>query len=271
MRITSGGVAFFDSGIGGLTVLNECKKLLPDCPFYYYGDNDNAPYGNRPPETIRTLVFRAFENLQRYKPKIAVLACNTATAVCVESLREKYAFPIVGAEPAVFEASKRGGEIYILATKATCESARFQALCRRASERYPYAELRPFACERLAEAIEKNLLVDAYDFSSLFPKGKPSAVVLGCTHYAYISKQIQAFYGCETYDGGLGMAKRLRSFVDNLHNPCNGLNCGKPAQTTCNHFLLSPTNAKNAPVYFLGSQKNRNRLVYEQMFVKCRK
>ncbi|MBQ8309104.1 MAG: aspartate/glutamate racemase family protein [Clostridia bacterium] len=119
MGIPSGGVAFFDSGIGGLTVLAECKKFLPDRLFYYYGDNENAPYGNRKKETIEKYVLTAFERLRELAPQAAVVACNTATAVCVEKLRKIYSFPIVGAEPAVFAAAKRGGEIYVLATKAT--------------------------------------------------------------------------------------------------------------------------------------------------------
>ncbi len=271
MSIPSGGVAFFDSGIGGLTVLSECIKILPNRLFYYYGDNENAPYGNRNKQTIEQLVLAAFEKLQELKPKAAVVACNTATAVCVEKLRKIYPFPIVGAEPAVLAAAKKGGEIYVLATKATCESKRFQALCHRATEKYPSARLRPFPCENLAGEIEKHLLDKTYDFSALFPKGNPSAVVLGCTHYVYIAEQIQRFYGCETYDGNKGIANRLRSFVDNLPNPYNGLNCGKLCATTRNHPNAREVIHKTPSVYFLGSQKTVNEHVFEQMFAKCRK
>lgn len=271
MGIPSGGVAFFDSGIGGLTVLAECKKFFPDRLFYYYGDNENAPYGNRKKETIEKYVLTAFEKLQELAPQAAVVACNTATAVCVEKLRKIYSFPIVGAEPAVFAAAKRGGEIYVLATKATCESVRFRELCRRAAEKYPSARLLPFPCERLAGEIEDHLLDQNYDFSALLPKGYPNAVVLGCTHYVYIAEQIKNFYGCETYDGNTGMANRLRSFVDNSPNPYNGLNCGKLGVTTRNHLDELKVIPQKQPVYFLGSQKTVNERVFEQMFAKCRK
>lgn len=81
MQIPQGGVAFFDSGIGGLTVLAKCKQRLPNEIFYYYGDNERAPYGNLPPDQIERYVFQAFDELQSLKIKAAVIACNTATAV----------------------------------------------------------------------------------------------------------------------------------------------------------------------------------------------
>ena len=107
MQIAEGGIAFFDSGIGGLTVLAECCRQIKGGVFYYYGDNTHAPYGNLPPEKIKEYVFQAFEKFRRLKVRAAVIACNTATAVCVEELRKKYDFPIIGAEPAVYSAAAK--------------------------------------------------------------------------------------------------------------------------------------------------------------------
>ena len=277
MYVLKGGVVFFDSGIGGLTVLNECRKRLPNATFYYYGDNARAPYGNLPSERIERYVLEIFEKLERLQPCAAVIACNTVTALCVELLRKKYPFPIIGAEPAVFSAAKGGGEIFALATKATCESERFRELCNRAKEKYPSAIIRPFACESLAGAIEKHLTDQNFDFSSLFPKGNPASVVLGCTHYVFIKDQIKTFYNVPTYDGNAGMANRLCDFVDKLPNPLYGLNCGelysaeKRGLTNREKQPLSATALFHAPVYFLGSQKELNERVFEQMFVKIRK
>ena len=89
MGIPSGGVAFFDSGIGGLTVLCECAARLPNERFYYFGDNRHAPYGNLSDKKIKKLVFRAFRKFAALRVKAAVLACNTATATCVEALPTK--------------------------------------------------------------------------------------------------------------------------------------------------------------------------------------
>ncbi len=267
MRMQKGGIAFFDSGIGGLTVLSECVTRLQDETFYYFGDNRHAPYGNLPERKIKKLVFRAFRKFARLKVKAVVLACNTATATCVEDLRKKYAFPIVGAEPAIFCAAKSGGEVFILATAATCASARFRALFLRAQKKYPTARLCVCPCPHLAGAIEKRIRRNGLDgeplpLEKLLPKGSPSAVVLGCTHYIYIKKEIGEFYNAPVYDGNAGIAARLASLVA----PQTEKNReGKP--------LVTPPKkqGQKPPIFFLGSQKRENERVFEQMFVNVRK
>lgn len=274
MCVPKGGVVFFDSGIGGLTVLAECKKRLPNATFYYYGDNARAPYGNLSSGQIERYVFEIFENLSRLQPSAAVIACNTVTALCVERLRKKYPFPMIGAEPAVLSAAKEGGEIFVLATKATCESERFRSLCNRAKEIYAHAEIRPFVCETLAGTIEKHVADQNFDFSPLFPKGKPNSVVLGCTHYVFIKEQMRAFYGATIYDGNAGMANRLCSFVDNPTNPLHGLNCGETFSAEDVRRInrerrpLPATSLFYVPVHFLGSEKELNQHIFEQMFAK---
>lgn len=247
MQIPKGGVAFFDSGIGGLTVLDECKKRLKGELFYYYGDNAHAPYGNLPTEKIEALVFSAFEKLSALRPKAAVIGCNTATALCVEKLRQRFDFPIIGAEPAVLTAANRGGDVFVLTTKATFESERFQKLCARARVHYPQSNLRLFPCHQLAGVIEKNLFNERFDYTPYLPAGKPAAVVLGCTHYIYIKKYIEDFYRCKTFDGNAGIAARL----------CAVLKDCPPPQTD--------------GVFFLGTQKNFNKKAFEQMFVPQRR
>ena len=274
MSIPKGGVAFFDSGIGGLTVLAECRKRLPFFTFYYYGDNARAPYGNLPSDKIERYVLEIFQEFESLQPSAAVIACNTATALCIDVLREKYSFPIIGVEPAVFLAAKEGGEIFVLATKATCESERFNALCERAEKTYPHATIRPFACPLLAGTIEKHLTDQDFDFSLHFPKGKPQSIVLGCTHYVFIKEQIESFYGATTYDGNAGVASRLCNFVDNLANPLYGLNCGEKfspiesGTTNRDERPLFATPLLQPPIYFLGSQKGKNEHVFEQTFAK---
>lgn len=216
MRISKGGIAFFDSGIGGLTVLAECQKRFPQETFYYYGDNAHAPYGNLPPQIIRRYVYKAFKRFRRLRVKAAVIACNTATAVCVEELRKKFTFPIVGAEPAVALAARKGGQTLVLTTRATYESERFQKLCARVQERFPASEIIAVPCEMLAGEIETHLLDEEYDFTPSFPPYAPNAVVLGCTHYIYIKEIIKTFYGCPTYDGNAGIAARLENILDNV-------------------------------------------------------
>ncbi len=257
MRIPKGGIAFFDSGIGGLTVLADCKKVMEGELFYYYGDNGNAPYGNLPPKKIKRYVQKAFRLFARLRVRAVVLACNTATALCVEELRKKYPFPIVGAEPAVLQAAKNGGEVLVLATKATCQSARLQTLLRKAHVRYPHAKVTLAPCEGLAGEIEERGAKG--DFTEHLPNATPKSVVLGCTHYIYIKEQIQSFYRCNVVDGNGGIAKRLRALMQ-----------------SSNHLqppfaLKPPLRAKKSTafldgVYFLGGYKTQNLRIYEQMF-----
>lgn len=99
-------VGVFDSGIGGLNVLSACIRLAPHLNYYYIGDNKHAPYGNKSCEEIYYRVSCAVELFKLIGIDAVVLGCNTATAVCVQRLREKYAFPIIGTEPAVAPAAR---------------------------------------------------------------------------------------------------------------------------------------------------------------------
>ena len=127
--------AVFDSGVGGLTVLRALTRRCPGERFGYFGDNANAPYGSRAPEEIEELVFAAFGRLSRMPLKAAVVACNTATALCIDRLRASFPFPVVGVEPAVRPAARLGGRALLLATRATLASARVKALLARTGGR----------------------------------------------------------------------------------------------------------------------------------------
>lgn len=256
MQIPSGGIFFFDSGIGGLTVLSACRKATPNIPFYYYGDNLNAPYGNKPLAEIKRLVFNAFKQAETLSPVCAVVACNTATAVCSEELRQKYSFPIIGVEPAIFPAVKSTKNVGVLSTKATYESVRFSRLLNHARALYPTAKITPFACCNLAGEIEKNVLNLEYDYTPLLPPINADAIVLGCTHYVYIKEQIRRFYSAPVFDGNEGVASRLKSIIlDKIRD-------GQPLATP------SLNDLKNAQIYFLGQSNGYNKHIYEQMFVK---
>ena len=281
MQIPTGGVAFFDSGIGGLTVLAAAKKILPNQIFYYYGDNDRAPYGNLAADTVMQYTKEAFVLFRSLQVKAAVLACNTATAVCAERLRKEFTFPIIGAEPAVFPAAARGGEILVLSTRATFESERFIRLCARARTYYPFAHITAAPCDGLAGAIENNLLTDGFVYTPYFPPiQKPwRAVVLGCTHYIYIKEKIAARYGCETVDGNTGIANRLRFLltVDHFDEKLQKNRDGQPLVTSSPFFTIKRgfcstfSDGFSAPIFFLGSQNKRNKSIYEQMFaIPCK-
>ena len=280
MPIPEGGIAFFDSGIGGLTVMNACRKFFHDEIFYYYGDNARAPYGNLSCDIIYAHVREAFQSFQALRVKAAVIACNTATAVCIDRLRAEFSFPIIGVEPCVATVAKKGGDVYVLTTRATHESARYKSLCARVSAEYPNSVVYPFACDGLAGEIERHIFDRDHDFSEHFPKGAPSAVALGCTHYVYIKDQIERFYGCKAFDGNDGVARRLRdelqkvSTLEEKENFYEKTGEKRPLKTTPNNcsgdfWEKRPKSTKNPPffqLFWLGSGKKINKTVNEQMF-----
>ncbi len=302
MGVPKGGVAFFDSGIGGLTVLAECKKRMKNTTFYYYGDNAHAPYGNLSEEEIRRFVFRAVRRLQKYSPRALVLACNTATAVCVEELRKKLTVPVVGAEPALRLAAKEGGEVFVLSTRATYQSQRFQKLSKAISREYPKATVRAYACDGLAGEIEKGIRKGGGEYRKHLPKGAPASVVLGCTHYIFIREEIADFYGgCAVVDGNEGIAKRLTQCLEEGNRekdarenerakksislnhrrplfakgggkrPEEGAEKANGSKKSCKgrrkeSFFRQKDGEDEGAIFFLGGHKNLNKRIYEQMF-----
>ncbi len=118
LSINDKPIGFFDSGVGGISVLKEAFKLLPKEDFLYYGDSKNAPYGTKKVEEVKALTFNATDFLMNKGIKALVVACNTATSVTINDLRENYDIPIIGIEPALKPAVelKKGGKIIIMAT-----------------------------------------------------------------------------------------------------------------------------------------------------------
>ena len=202
-------IVFFDSGVGGLTLLREFLRRYPWAECAYFGDNENAPYGNRSEAEICRLAAGAFEKIARLSPRAAVIACNTVTADCAEALRAEYSFPIVGVEPAVRPAAAAAGQgrILILATRATLASARVRELIRKHRGNCSVETYSPAA---LAGEIERNIFdLGCIRLSDFLPRGEYAAVVLGCTHYIFLRDRIAGYYGCPVFDGNIGTADHL--------------------------------------------------------------
>lgn len=187
-------IGVYDSGVGGLAVLREIRRLLPDADIVYLADQANVPYGERPLPEIRSLALAAGRRLVDLGADTVVVACNTASAAALTELRQ--AFPtveIVGMEPAVkpAAATTRNGRIAVLATEATFAAARFEDLVGRyASD----AEVIAHPCPGWAAAVEEDWPEAAGDrvaehLAPLVAAGVDT-VVLACTHYSFLARPI---------------------------------------------------------------------------------
>ena len=210
-------IGFFDSGLGGISVLRETVRLLPHEDYLYYGDSLNAPYGVRPVSEVQQLCGAAVERLVSRGAKALVIACNTATSAAIAMLREAHPeLPVIGTEPAVKPAVERhpGGRILVMATAMTLKEQKFLAL----REQYgAQAEIIPVPCSGLMEFVEQGILrggeVEQYLFDKLEPymKVPVDAIVLGCTHYPFLTGAIRRVVGRspEIFDSSHGVAQQL--------------------------------------------------------------
>lgn len=209
-------IGILDSGIGGVTVLNEIIKLLSNEEYIYYSDSLNNPYGEKSVEQV----FNYVDNIMKYfinkKCKAVVFACNTATALTIDEIRKKYPdIIIVGIEPAykmVYDYAKDKNTI-VMATKGTTNSKRFQELYHH----YDNGKTILIICHELANLIEegKDREIDEYLAKILPTDKKIEAVVLGCTHYPLIKDKISKVLGnVSFYDGANGVANRLYHLLE---------------------------------------------------------
>ena len=209
-------IAVFDSGLGGISVLRELVRQMPQENFLYFGDSANAPYGTKPAEQVQALTEAMVDRLMERGIKALVVACNTATATAISLLREKYPdFIIIGIEPAVKPAVLHypQGTVGIMATPVTLQGEKLKNLIAQ----FPHPDIRMIPAPGLVELVEAGLAnsaqADAFLSTLLGPfAGKLDALVLGCTHYPFVIPAIRRILGenTELYDGGAGTALQTR-------------------------------------------------------------
>lgn len=227
-------IGFFDSGVGGISVLKEAIRLMPNENYIYFGDSKNAPYGIKSLDEVRGLTFKAADFLFEKNIKALVVACNTATSAAIEELRTKYInIPIIGIEPALKPAveMKREGKIIIMATPMTLSETKFINLMMQYKNGRNF-ELLP--CPGLVELIESGIVCGEKIYTYLFDKLKPylnmniTAIVLGCTHYPFVKNEIKKItYGeVPIIDGSFGTAKQLNKQLKMFNLENNNRNIG---------------------------------------------
>lgn len=184
-----GYIALLDSGIGGISVLKELVKSLPNESFLYLGDNLNSPYGNLNKYKMLSLVMKNIDALKKYPLKAIVLACNTLSVNLIKEIKEYSGLPVFGVFPPVEECALKGQKTLLIATQKTVR------------QYVGVSGVDSVAMLDLAYMIEQNMFsLGKVDFSSSLlqrsigdfnnQKGYYDKVILGCTHYNFIKKQI---------------------------------------------------------------------------------
>lgn len=215
-------IGVFDSGVGGLSVLAEIQRLLPDESLLYVADCGHIPYGEKSPEFIRQRCRLVAEFFREQGAKAMVLACNTATVAAVADLREQYPdWPLVGMEPAVkpAAAATRSGVVGVLATTGTLQSAKFAALLDRFAN-----DVRVVTqpCPGLVECIEAGDLGSPIVRDLLQSYVKPlleagcDTLILGCTHYPFLKPLLAQMVppSIAIIDTGAAVARQLQRLLD---------------------------------------------------------
>lgn len=216
-------IGFFDSGVGGISVLKTAYLRMPNENYIYYGDNNNAPYGEKTEDQIKKLSLAAGTFLFEKGVKAIVVACNTATSAAVIKMREKFSIPVISMEPAVKPALGVDGKVLVLATPATVTQARYLGLIERLGAQDRVISL---GCGGLAELIEQGCMDESSIHRCLSAHlegidGKQiGAIVLGCTHYAFVENHIkscveEAFQiNCSVFDGRFGTVRQLQQIIE---------------------------------------------------------
>lgn len=186
-------VGIFDSGIGGLSVLNKVIQYMPQDKFIYYADEKNVPYGEKSREEIIGYVDEIVNFMIEKQVDAIVIACNTATSVAVDLMRKKYKLPIIGMEPAIKKAIDLYGDRRVLAaaTPVTVTGEKMRCLMEKVDKEHlvdlvPLPQLVRFAERQIFNSSE----VENYLYESLqqYKFEEYSSIVLGCTHFNYFKQ-----------------------------------------------------------------------------------
>ena len=215
-------IAFFDSGMGGLSVLHHAMKVLPHEQFIFFADEDNVPYGTKTNEQVFDYVSQAFSFLMTQDVKAIVVACNTATSVAVQALRHQYSIPIIGMEPAAKKAldmDKNRNRVLVIATPVTVRGHKIKELIEKYDTEslvdlldlpklVEFAEKGDFSSPAVEQYLQEQFA--PYDFS------KYANLVLGCTHFNYFKETLRRILPDQVrfVDGNEGTVRELIRQLD---------------------------------------------------------
>ncbi len=227
-------IGFFDSGVGGISVLTEATERIKNADFIFYADEEHVPYGLKTREQIREYSDAALGYLEKQGVSCVVVACNTATSAAIEYLRGKYSFPIIGMEPAVKPASvsHRGEKILVCATPVTIAGDRLHNLVDKnfTADNMPDLAATPNLVSFAEQAVFDTATVCDYLKTVVDVSKNYSAVVLGCTHFPYFRDSFRKLFGdIDIIDGNAGTVSRLIHILNDMgfevtdEGPCGSI------------------------------------------------
>lgn len=199
-------IGIFDSGIGGLSVFREIRKLLPEQGYIYYSDSAHCPYGEKSKEYIIDRARSITRRLMGMGAEIVVVACNTATAAAISTLREEFPIKFIGMEPAIKPAAAltKTGVVGVLATAGTLKAEKYLDTREKWAQSITVVE---HIGEGFVELVEKGQTsgaeAEAVVQNSLVPLLEAGAdtIVLGCTHYPFLADTIKKIAAAHGADG----------------------------------------------------------------------
>jgi glutamate racemase len=212
-------IGIFDSGVGGLTVVKQIFRRLPNEEIVYLGDTARVPYGTKSPETIKRFAVENADFLMKFKVKLIVVACNTVSSTSMDILREKFSIPIVGViKPGAEKAVQitRNNKVGIIGTYTTVKSKAYEKEIRHFSRDVETASK---ACPLFVPLVEEGWLKEEITFSIVKKYLKPlmakkiDTLILGCTHYPLLKSVISKVIGKE-----VKIIDSASSVADEVHN-----------------------------------------------------
>jgi glutamate racemase len=220
----AGPIGVFDSGIGGLTVVAEITRQLPNEEIVYFGDTARLPYGPKSSETVTQFAIQDAEFLLRHGVKNIVVACNTASAIAMDALRDKYDVPVIGViEPGALAAvsSTLTGKIGVIGTEGTIASGAYKRAIKRMDRDIEVMET---SCPLFVPLAEEGwtdrevTLVIAHEYLTPLRDAGVDVVVLGCTHYPILKNTIGKVFGpsVRLIDSAEETAKEVGERLDSL-------------------------------------------------------
>lgn len=220
-------VLVFDSGVGGLSVYQEIRQMLPGLHFIYAFDNAFFPYGEKSEQVIVERVLNIVKSINQVTPlDMVVIACNTASTVALPVLREQFGFSVVGVVPAIKPAAQltRNGVVGLLATRATVQRQYTHDLINQFAQT---CKVEMLGSAQLVEIAEAKLHGETVDLEALreilFPwlseERCPDTIVLGCTHFPLLKDELKIILpgGTELVDSGPAIARRVTSLLGNQY------------------------------------------------------